>query len=64
MVALAFKDGVPVETTVEHYGIPQPTIYYWLDRLKTQPLEDALLDEPRPGHPPKLSSEKQVEVET
>lgn len=64
MVAIAYKDGVHVETLVERYGIPQSTIYYWLDRLEKQPLADALRDEPRPGRPPKLSEEHRAEVET
>lgn len=64
VVALAYKDGVHVETLVERYGIPQSTIDDWLDRLENQPLADALRDEPRPGRPPKLSAEQRVEVET
>lgn len=64
MVALAYKDGVDVDTISERYGIPPSTIYYWLDRLENQPMADALQDKPRPGRPPKLSTEQRVEVET
>lgn len=34
VVALAYKDGVHVETLVERYGIPQSTIDDWLDASK------------------------------
>lgn len=64
MVALAYKDGVGVDTISERYGIPQSTIYYWLDRLENRPTADALRDGPRPGRPPKLSTDQRVEVET
>jgi transposase len=64
MVALAYKDGVHVETLSDRYGIPQSTIYYWLDRFETQPIGDAVEDETRPGRPPKLSDEQRAEVES
>lgn len=64
MVALAYKDGVDVETISERYGVPQSTIYYWLDRLETQPLADALRDESRPGRPPKLNENQRELVES
>ena len=64
MVALAYKDGVHVETISARYGIPQSTIYYWLDRLDSQPIAEALEDEPRPGRPPKLTDEQRETVES
>ena len=64
MVALAYKDGVDVETLSDRYGIPQSTIYYWLDRFESQSIEDAIEDETRPGRPPKLSDEQRAEVES
>lgn len=64
MVALIYTDGVPVTTLAERYGSPQYTIYDWLDRPGSRPIADALQDEPRPGRPPKLSSEQRAEVET
>ncbi|MFB6131763.1 MAG: helix-turn-helix domain-containing protein [Salinigranum sp.] len=54
MVALAYRDGVPVSTMETRYGIPRSTLYYWLDRFETYSIEDAIEDEPRPGRPPKL----------
>lgn len=62
MVALACKDGVGVDTITSRYGLPQSTIYYWLDRFEDRPLSEALQDDPRPGRPPKLSEEQRAEV--
>ena len=62
MVALAYKDGVGVDTISERYGIPQSTVYYWLDRLESEPLDEALRDTPKPGRPPKLSDEQRQQV--
>lgn len=64
VVALAYLDGVDVGTIQERYGFAQSTIYYWLDRIDTRPLEDALEDESRPGRPAKLSDEQLAEVES
>lgn len=58
MVALAYLDGVRVETLVDRYGIPQSTVYSWLDRFEERPLADALHDEARPGRPPKLEPDE------
>lgn len=56
MVALAYKDGVAVDTLNERYDIPTSTIYYWLDRFEEQLIENAITDESRPGCPAKLSA--------
>lgn len=64
MVALAYKDGVNVKVLAARYGIPQSTIYYWLDRFDTQPLAEALEDDARPGRPPKLSADQRATVES
>ncbi|TSD08900.1 helix-turn-helix domain-containing protein [Haloglomus irregulare] len=62
MVAIAYKDGVDVETIAARYAIPQSTIYYWLDRLDKEPLSEALEDDNRPGRPSKLSPEQRATV--
>ena len=31
MIALAYRDGVPVDTLSERYGIARSTIYSWLN---------------------------------
>lgn len=55
MIALAYKDGVPVDTLSERYAIPRSTVYYWLDRFEETSIDDAIRDEDRPGRPPALT---------
>lgn len=62
MVAIAYKDGVDVETLSERYGIPESTIYYWFDRFEDAPIDEAIVDEQRPGRPPKLSADQRATV--
>ncbi|EMA51233.1 helix-turn-helix domain-containing protein [Halococcus thailandensis] len=54
MVALAYADGVSVETVSERYDIPRATIYSWLDRFEQQSIAEAITDDSRPGRPAKL----------
>ncbi|USZ69960.1 helix-turn-helix domain-containing protein (plasmid) [Halorussus salilacus] len=54
MVALAYKDGVPVSTLSERYGIPESTLYYWLDRFAAESVSAAVEDGDRPGRPSEL----------
>jgi len=54
IVALAYKDGVPVSTLSDRYEIPRSTIYYWLDRFESMSIEAAIEDDDRPGRPPAL----------
>jgi|SRR5699024_9877108 len=56
MIALAYADGVRVETLSERYDIPRATVYSWLDRFEHQSISEAIEDESRPGRPPKLSA--------
>jgi transposase len=62
MVALAYKDGVPVSTLSERYGIPESTLYYWLDRLATEPVSAAVEDDDRPGRPSELDDDEREAV--
>lgn len=55
MIALAYKDSVPVETLSERYGIPRSAVYYWLDRFEWLPIDDAIEDADRPGRSPVLT---------
>lgn len=64
MLAIAYKDGVDVETLSDRYGIPRSTIYYWFDRLEELPLEEAITDESPPGRPAKLSASERETVVT
>lgn len=63
MIALAYGDGVPVATLSDRYGIPESTIYYWLDRFEQRSLADAIEDEPRPGRPSKLDDTERTALE-
>lgn len=62
IIALAYKDGVAVETLSERYDIPRSTIYSWLDRFEDVPIEEALQDEDRLGRPPVLTNEERAEL--
>ncbi len=44
MIALAYADGVRVETLSERYDIPRATVYSWLDRFEHHSINDALED--------------------
>jgi transposase len=56
MIALAYADGVRVETLSERYDIPRATVYSWLDRFEHQSISEAIEDESRPGRPSKLNA--------
>lgn len=60
MVALAYDGGISISTQSELYGIPASTLYYWLDRVGTEPLESAIHDDDRPGRPTKLDREERT----
>lgn len=62
MIALAYKDGVSVETLSDRYGIPRSTVYYWLDRFEEMSIEEAVRDDDRPGRPPELTAEERDEL--
>lgn len=63
MIALAYKDGVSVETLSDRYAIPRSTVYYWLDRFEQLPIDDAVEDDERPGRPPELTAEERDELQ-
>lgn len=58
MIALAYKDGRSVDDLSRLYGVPESTIYYWLDRFDTNGIEKAVEDESRPGRPRKLGGDE------
>jgi transposase len=62
MIALAYADGVRVETLSERYGIPRATVYSWLDRFEHQSISDAIEDESRPGRPSKLDASQREQL--
>lgn len=58
MIAIAYRDGVDVATLSDRYGLPESTIYYWLDRFEEQPVDAAATDDSAPGRPAKLAPEQ------
>lgn len=62
VVAIAYLDGVPVDTLSKRYEIPRSTIYAWLDRFERESIEDAIHDENRPGRPPELKPQEFVQL--
>lgn len=62
VMALAYLDGVSVDTLSERYGIPRSTIYAWLDRFETEPIQEAVRDGSRPGRPAELEPGEFVEL--
>jgi transposase len=62
MIALAYTDGVRVETLSERYDIPRATVYSWLDRFQYQSISEALEDESRPGRPSKLTASQREQL--
>ncbi|SEP16932.1 Helix-turn-helix domain-containing protein [Halogranum amylolyticum] len=53
--AIADKNGVRQTELAEWYGVQRRTIYSWLKRLETEPLEQAVQDDYRSGRPRKLT---------
>lgn len=64
MIALAYTDGVRVETLSVRYDIPRATVYSWLDRFEQQSINEAVKDESRPGRPPKLTASQRERLST
>jgi len=62
MVAIAYKDGVSVSVLAERYGVPESTLYYWLDRIADKPLSEAVEDDERPGRPSELAADEREAV--
>lgn len=61
-MAIAYLDGVPVDTLADRYDVPRSTIYAWLDRFEQDPLADALRDGDRPGRPAALAPHEFVSL--
>lgn len=61
-MAIAYLDGVPVDTLADRYGIPRSTIYAWLDRFEEESIEAAVRDGSRPGRPPELEPHEFVQL--
>jgi transposase len=64
MIALAYVDGIRVETLSDRYDIPRATVYSWLDRFEQQSISEAIEDESRPGRPAKLDASQRERLST
>ena len=62
MIALAYYDGVSVDTLSERHGIARSTIYSWLDRFEEDSIADAIQDEHRSGRPPLLTEQEREQL--
>lgn len=56
--ALEYKSGLSPAKIGAKYGIPEQTIYGWLDRFAERGIDAALYDTPRPGRPRLLSEDQ------
>lgn len=58
LAAIIYKRGPSVPMIAEWLDVREATVYEWFDRLETEPLAEAVRDEPRPGRPSKLGEEQ------
>ncbi len=63
MVAIAYEDGVSVDTLGDRYGFPRSTIYSWLSQFESGDVADAIRDSPRPGRPRRLTDAELDELD-
>ena len=62
LIALAYADGVHVETLSDRYGIPRATVHSWLDRFEHQSISEAIEDDSRRGRPSKLDASQREQL--
>lgn len=62
MAALSYLDGVNGTTFADRYGLPRSTVYAWLARFETRPIEEAVVDDPRPGRPSRLDDDQREQL--
>ncbi|MWG33454.1 helix-turn-helix domain-containing protein [Halomarina oriensis] len=58
VVALNYKYGLSQTEIADQYGIARKTVYNWLVRFQSRPIEEALHDRDRSGRPSKLTGEQ------
>lgn len=59
VVGINYKEGVSQTDLARWYDVSRTTIHNWLarlERLESEPLEDVVYDDDRPGRPPKLDA--------
>lgn len=63
LAAIAYKNGVSQTELADWFGVQRRTIYSWLKRLESEPLERAVRDAGRSGRPRKLADEHRARLE-
>ena len=63
LATIAYKNGVTQTELAEWYGVQRRTIYSWLKRLESEPLEHAVVDAHRSGRPRKLTADQQRQLD-
>jgi len=61
--AIAYKNGITQTELADWYDVERKTIYNWLVRLETEPIEAAARDDERSGRERKLSGDRRVALE-
>lgn len=64
MVAILYKQGPSVPMIADWFNMREQTLYRWLRTMETEPLLEAIHDEPPPGRPPKLTDDERKQFET
>ncbi|WP_435159097.1 helix-turn-helix domain-containing protein [Haladaptatus sp. DFWS20] len=63
IAAIAYKNGITQTELAEWYGVQRRTIYNWLQRFKSESLEQAVADNHRSGRPRKLDVDQHETVQ-
>lgn len=64
MLAILYKQGPSVPMIADWFDMRDDTIYRWFREMDSEPLLDAICDDPPPGRPPKLTDEEREQLET
>lgn len=64
MIAILYKQGPSVPMIADWFDMREQTLYRWLRTMETEPLLEAIHDEPPPGRPPKLTDDEYKQFET
>lgn len=58
MLAILYKQGPSVPMLADWFDMRDDTIYRWFRQMETEPLRDAIRDDPPPGRSPKLAEDE------
>lgn len=57
-LAILYKQGPSVPMIADWFDMRDDTIYRWFREMESEPLMEAIYDDPRPGRPPKLDDDE------